>query len=206
MTDTDRQVTGITPIPRARQTEMPWKNGGGTTREIWKAEDSAGMLWRASIATIHQSGPFSLFEGCDRIITLIAGNPVALDFADGEHLTLEMFAPQTFSCDRPVSATIAGTSHDLNLIWRRDAAAVAHRAGTIHGSIAMALPPAHWHLIVACGGTVTVDAGGRTETLEDGAALLFGRRRDPEPLDLTLSADNGVVLAFGITEKSTPSP
>ncbi len=187
-------------IPLDRQTEMPWKNGGGTTREIWKVEDAAGVLWRASIATIHQSGPFSLFEGSDRVITLIAGNPVALDFDDGEHLTLEMFTPQTFSCDRPVSATIDGTSHDLNLIWRREAVKVKHEARTLRGTTAMQLPPAHWHLIVACDGTMVVDAGGATETLKSGEALLFDRTGDAGTLDLALLSNSGVVIVFSISE------
>ncbi|WP_161973714.1 HutD family protein [Hwanghaeella grinnelliae] len=185
---------------------MPWKNGGGSTREIWKVEDADGILWRASIATIHQSGPFSLFSGCDRIITLIDGPPVTLDFEDGETLTLETFAPRSFSCDRPVSAAIAGTSHDLNLIWRRDAVSVAHQVQAVKGETPLTLPPAHWHLVVVCDGAVGVAAGGMTETLATGEALLFGPTPKAQSLDLTFSTANGVVLTFGMTERSELTP
>ena len=188
-------------ISLAMQIEMPWKNDGGTTREICKQADETGVLWRASIATIHQSGPFSLFPGCDRIITLIDGPPVALDFEDGETLTLETFAPQRFSCDRPVSAAIAGTSHDLNLIWRRDAVSVAHSVHTVQGKTAIQLRPADWHLVVVCAGTVDVAAGEKTETLTTGEALSFSPTPKAQSLDLTLKAENGVALAFCVTEK-----
>ena len=49
----------------------PWKNGGGSTREIVCRPPGAGMdsfEWRVSIATIAQSGPFSVFAGVDRVI------------------------------------------------------------------------------------------------------------------------------------------
>lgn len=201
----DRHAGTAKHLSLAMQTEMPWKNGGGTTREICKQEDETGMLWRASIATIHSSGPFSLFPGCDRVITLIAGPPVALDFQDGETMTLERYAPQAFSCDRPVAAAIAGTSHDLNLIWRRDAVSVEHRVQTIQGETAIQLPAARWHLVVVCDGSMDVEAGGTIDTLETGEALLFDHEPAPEPLDLTLSAKQGIALTFCMTKKSIPS-
>ena len=53
-----------------------WKNGGGSTREIVCSPLGAGIdhfVWRVSIATIAQSGPFSIFAGVDRVIMLLAG-------------------------------------------------------------------------------------------------------------------------------------
>ena len=58
---------------------MPWKNGGGTTTEIWKAASPAGeMLWRLSIADVASDGPFSEFPGIDRWIMVIAGKGMEL--------------------------------------------------------------------------------------------------------------------------------
>jgi uncharacterized protein len=58
---------------------MPWKNGGGTTTEIWKAASPAGeMLWRLSIADVASDGPFSDFPGIDRWIMVISGNGMYL--------------------------------------------------------------------------------------------------------------------------------
>ena len=58
---------------------MPWKNGGGTTTEIWKAASPAGeMLWRLSIADVASDGPFSEFPGIDRWIMVISGKGMEL--------------------------------------------------------------------------------------------------------------------------------
>lgn len=48
---------------------VPWKNGGGITREIAVAPPGAGYTdfnWRLSIADIVESGPFSSLSGVDR--------------------------------------------------------------------------------------------------------------------------------------------
>ena len=59
----------------------PWKNGGGSTREIacWpQGADMDSFGWRVSIATIAQAGPFSAFPGINRQIMLLAGDGVQL--------------------------------------------------------------------------------------------------------------------------------
>ena len=75
MTDAGMQVTrwaGLSPVP--------WKNGGGVTRELASAPPDARSYdvgWRVSIADITRSGSLSTFPGLDRVITLIDGSPVA---------------------------------------------------------------------------------------------------------------------------------
>jgi len=51
-------------------TTLPWKNGGGVTREVAKSHSRA-PFWRLSIANVDQEGLFSSFEGLDRILTVI---------------------------------------------------------------------------------------------------------------------------------------
>lgn len=63
----------------------PWKNGGGSTVEVARWPTDCGLedfIWRVSIAAISSDGPFSAFEGVDRIITLIQGPGVQLDAPD----------------------------------------------------------------------------------------------------------------------------
>src|SRR5436853_5944959 len=53
-----------------------WKNGGGRTTEIAAYPPDAGLehfAWRASIADIERSGPFSAFAGIDRTLVLLQG-------------------------------------------------------------------------------------------------------------------------------------
>ena len=65
---------------------VPWKNGGGITREVLVEPDPADpaqFLWRISIATVAAPGPFSLFPGVDRSIAVLEGAGLRLD-VDGE--------------------------------------------------------------------------------------------------------------------------
>lgn len=74
---------------------MPWKNGGGTTTEIWKAASPAGeTFWRLSIADVASDGPFSEFPGIDRWIMVISGK--------GMELTIDGMGTQRL--DRPFEA------------------------------------------------------------------------------------------------------
>jgi uncharacterized protein len=55
---------------------MPWKNGGGLTAEIAVSPESAGLDdfdWRVSMARVEAGGPFSLFPGVDRTLSILEG-------------------------------------------------------------------------------------------------------------------------------------
>ena len=108
----------------ARLTPTPWKNGGGTTREIASWPPGAGIDafdWRASIATIERAAPFSVFPGVDRTIMLLDGGSVQLHADDGsvDH-RLDAHAPFSFSGDVALGCTMqGGTSTDFNVMARR---------------------------------------------------------------------------------------
>ncbi|MCW5220891.1 HutD family protein [Verminephrobacter aporrectodeae subsp. tuberculatae] len=104
---------------------LPWKNGGGSTRELACWPPAAGMeqfAWRISVARIAAPGPFSAFPGVDRQIMLLSGGGVQLRAANGrwEHALDTRWQPFAFSGDDPVECRLlAGTSTDLNLMLRR---------------------------------------------------------------------------------------
>jgi environmental stress-induced protein Ves len=110
--------------------ELParrWRNGGGITRELGCFPQGAGLddfIWRASIADVAQSGPFSRFAGVDRIIMLLEGGGIRLDIEnDGRHALTERFMPHRFPGEAMVHAEPAGApSRDFNLMLRRDLA------------------------------------------------------------------------------------
>lgn len=52
---------------------VPWKNGGGVTRELAVHNEDDRMVWRLSLADIAQSGPFSAFPGLARIHCIVEG-------------------------------------------------------------------------------------------------------------------------------------
>ncbi|MEF0940323.1 HutD/Ves family protein [Rhizobium sp. BR 362] len=103
---------------------MPWKNGGGETVEIAVSPEGAGLAefdWRVSMATVATDGPFSVFPGIDRTLSILDGEGMTL-FIEGrapERLTQES-DPLPFAADAPTSATlIDGTITDLNVMTRR---------------------------------------------------------------------------------------
>jgi environmental stress-induced protein Ves len=101
---------------------MPWKNGGGTTTEIWKAVSPAGeMLWRLSIADVASDGPFSEFPGIDRWIMVIEGKGMELAIEGQEVRRLNrLFEPFAFPGDRKTDCRlIAGPIRDFNLMVAR---------------------------------------------------------------------------------------
>ena len=104
---------------------VPWKNGGGSTRELACWPPGAGMdnfAWRVSVATIARPGPFSAFPGVDRQIMLLEGDGVQLQAAAGQwqHALTQRWEPFAFSGEEPVDCCmLGGVSTDFNLMLRR---------------------------------------------------------------------------------------
>jgi environmental stress-induced protein Ves len=110
-------------IPPTEFKAMPWKNGGGITHEVLKEEHGGKLLWRLSIADVASDGPFSLFPGLSRILTVIEGEGLLLQAPDRTLRALPFF-PVAFSGDLPIASNrIGGDVRDFNVIF--DAGAVA---------------------------------------------------------------------------------
>lgn len=118
-------------LPYAGLTPAPWKNGGGVTREIAIGPEGVGLsgafLWRLSIAEVAGSGPFSVFPGVDRTLTILEGAGIKLDFAEGDDLVIDVkWRPARFDGGRACNGQlIGGPVTDFNVMTRRGAA--AHR-------------------------------------------------------------------------------
>ncbi|CAM5625233.1 Protein Ves [Mycolicibacterium aubagnense] len=103
---------------------MPWKNGGGTTTEIVVSPAGAGLDdfdWRVSMARVEASGPFSIFAGIDRTLSVLEGGGMALSIAGREVVELTRTSePLFFPADAATEATLpAGPITDLNVMTRR---------------------------------------------------------------------------------------
>jgi environmental stress-induced protein Ves len=91
----------------------PWANGGGTTRELARADDGS---WRISLADIASDGPFSRFTDRHRVLTVVDGPVLDLD-VDGEPHVVEPQRPFAFSGDAAVAASVPeGPVQVLNVV------------------------------------------------------------------------------------------
>ena len=73
--------------------EQPWKNGLGMTLELLRAphptQGGAAFAYRLSCAKVAESGPFSVFPGIDRTISVLEGQGFCLTLNDGPEVTVE---------------------------------------------------------------------------------------------------------------------
>lgn len=101
----------------------PWKNGGGETQEIVSVPSpDAPFLWRASIATLQNDGPFSPFPGVDRVITLLDGGSLWLRGDDIAH-RLRLWEPWAFAGEWPLTSEgISRPGLDFNIMTQRSRA------------------------------------------------------------------------------------
>ena len=91
----------------------PWANGGGVTRELLRADDSA---WRVSLADIDRNGPFSSLPGSRRLLTVVHGTVLRL-VVDGVESVVEPGRPFAFDGGAEVFASLPeGPVRALNVI------------------------------------------------------------------------------------------
>ncbi|MCX4401390.1 HutD family protein [Streptomyces sp. NPDC059837] len=146
-------------LPAAGRVAVPWKNGGGVTREIAARPEGAGMgefEWRVSLADVGADGPFSAFADVDRILTMVEGEGMELTVG-GEHRRVDTrFVPQRFPGDLPTGCRLlGGPVVNLNVMWHRGAA-VAPTVTVAAPGRSLALPAGPTVVIVALDGTAEV--------------------------------------------------
>ena len=130
---------------------VPWKNGGGVTREILRVPpEPTPFDWRLSLATIAAGGPFSAFEGYDRTLVLVRGAGVELNFA--RHGGSKLTAPgQSVSFDGAWQTScilLDGPSTDLNLIVSRQRSEYSSRS--VQLTDPESVQTAHWSEVLVC--------------------------------------------------------
>lgn len=109
-------IRHLTPADYRRQ---PWANGRGVTVELARADGPDGMIWRLSMATVAEDGPFSLFPGIERNLTVISGPGFRLA-GEGIALDARPLAPVAFPGDVALAAThVTAPSEDFNVMTSR---------------------------------------------------------------------------------------
>ncbi|WP_028803127.1 HutD family protein [Streptomyces sp. 142MFCol3.1] len=176
-------------LPAAGRAAVPWKNGGGVTREIAAGPEGAGMddfAWRVSLADVGADGPFSAFAGVDRILTMVEGAGMDLTVGGAHRRVDTRYVPQHFPGDLPTDCRLlAGPVVNLNVMWRRGGGATP--AVTVgHPGSPPAGPAGPAALVVVLDGTAEV--AGLTLGRYD-AALLTGEPAVPRVTGRTAVID-----------------
>lgn len=104
---------------------MLWKNGQGHTTELIKIphpQDADSFSLRISIAEVTSSGPFSVFKKIDRILFMLEGDGMVLEFEDNTKIRLDKpFNPIYFPGEAEVhSQLIGGPNKDFNIMYDRN--------------------------------------------------------------------------------------
>lgn len=113
----------LTLLRAADRPAVSWKNGGGITYEVaaWPpGADFDTFDWRVSMAEVRRDGPFSVFPGVDRILTVLEGR-LRLCVAGQPPIVLShRTPPAAFAGDVATTATVeAAPVLDLNVMARR---------------------------------------------------------------------------------------
>ncbi|MEW6639165.1 MAG: HutD family protein [Pseudomonadota bacterium] len=156
---------------------MPWKNGGGETIEMVVSPTAASFDtfdWRLSMAHVGAPGPFSLFPGIDRTLSVIAGHGLTLALPERTPVALNRCsAPFAFPGDVTVDSTLTdGPIDDLNVMTRRSR---CHHRVTRHGlttATRLALS-GEIAVLVAIGGGIEITAGSQLAMLGPKDALVL---------------------------------
>lgn len=100
---------------------MPWKNGGGSTLELFSLRKSNGdILFRLSSADVKQDGPFSHFPNIDRHLFLLEGEGIKLTFPDKVVKMDKILEPIIFAGEEPIHCElINGACLDFNVMTDR---------------------------------------------------------------------------------------
>jgi uncharacterized protein len=102
--------------------DLPWRNGGGRTRELLAWPSAADWQVRVSVAEIAADGPFSAYPDIDRWFAVLQGAGIVLTLPTGEVTLRVGDAPLAFAGEAaPACRLIGGATRDLNLMLRRGA-------------------------------------------------------------------------------------
>lgn len=127
----------------------PWRNGGGSTRELvaWPCVSPSILLsagpgiqtwrWRASVADVAQSGPFSDFTGVQRWFAVLKGEGVCLTVDGRMHMLSKSDQPLAFDGAAPTDCELlGGTTQDFNLMVQDGIVASMQRVfGSFHTTV-----------------------------------------------------------------------
>lgn len=119
-------------VSLAATPRQPWRNGGGTTRELlaWPAREDWHV--RISVADVQSAGPFSRFPGIERWFAVLEGDGVVLRGPEGEVRLTQDSDAYRFDGDLPIDCNLVrGPTLDFNLMALPGRSSLRRVRGTV---------------------------------------------------------------------------
>jgi uncharacterized protein len=165
---------------------QPWRNGGGTTRELLAWPSAAGWRVRMSVADVAAPGPFSRFEGVERWFAVLEGEGVVLRLASGEQRLDRTSEPLRFDGGAAVDCTLRkGPTRDFNLM----AAPGTARMRRVRGELSASTTGSMLLGVYAHSAQARVGFGGELVQLP---AFHFAWRLQQAPARATVSGEDAL--------------
>jgi hypothetical protein len=192
-------VAAFARLAAADARRVPWRNGRGVTEEVavwpagtsFEAGDFDGRVARAAVV---EDGPFSRFDGFDRVVVVVEGAGLLLTHADAASPVLVApLAPHRFRGEDATSARLVdGPVRDLSVLARRARCRADARVVALSACPAAVVLPAGHALVHVLAGRVVARAVGEVWTLDPGDSL---RGTDlAAPLEATLEGGPGATV------------
>jgi environmental stress-induced protein Ves len=99
---------------------MPWKNGKGTTTELYRIDVGSEMAFRVSTAKVEHSGPFSDFSGYDRTLVNLGPSNMQLAIDGQDARTLAALEHIHFDGGAKAHCEVRSPCDDLNFFCRKE--------------------------------------------------------------------------------------
>lgn len=185
-----RGMDEVTRVLRWAELEAtPWKNGGGSTRNLATGPEDATLAdfdWRVSMADVEADGPFSAFPGIARVIMLIEGAEMILT-VDGHVHRLALHDTLAFSGDADTSGRVpSGPTRDLNLMTKSGRVDGSLRPVAVADGYEVTLGSDETVVLVALTTGLSVESAGRKAAPPLELGLLDSvLRQGPGPLRLS---------------------
>jgi environmental stress-induced protein Ves len=184
----------------------PWKNGGGTTRQILISPPDATLDdfdYRISMASVASDGPFSHFAGIDRQLLLLDGNGLLLERGDGSCSQLDKHSsPLAFVGEEAISSRLQdGPVLDFNVMTRRGRYRQQVESFELHGMRRLQSNDEVLLVILATGNALEVRR-------EDGRSCVLGAQDallQEMAVDLTLSSAEKVRIIVVRLNRQSPA-
>lgn len=184
--------------------DVPWKNGGGITRNIAKGLNRDHAAWTISRADVAQDGAFSNFAGLQRVLTVVSDTGMTLEHSGGAW-DADPWQPVCFGGEVEVFSRLKnGPLTDFNLMF--DPTLCDGSVTVLRGPVAERVSPTEtgiraFHVLA---GTPRLDAeplgAGDTAFLDAAVSLDLGA--DAAVLEIVISyADQSSDIRFCIAAR-----